>query len=88
MGVAGKEQGEFFRGFQFLHKKINANLKDLKTKEVYKQKCFLSVNAKNLNWETLSRIYLLLKYGIGAKGGKFQYHVASLEGWPQKKNNI
>ena len=39
-------------------------------KEVYKQKC-LSVIAKNLNWEILTRIQLLLKDGIGVKDGKF-----------------
>ena len=34
---------------------------------------FLSVIAKNLNWETLTRIKLLLKDGIwdGVKDGKF-----------------
>ena len=30
-----------------------------------------SVIAKNLNWEILTRMYLLLKDGMGVKDGKF-----------------
>ena len=41
-------------------------------KEVYKEKReFLPVIAKNLNWETLTRIQLLLKDGIGSKMENF-----------------
>ena len=32
---------------------------------------FLSVIAKNLNWEILTRIQLLLKDGMGVKDEKF-----------------
>ena len=38
----------------------------------------LSVIAKNLNWETLTRIYLLLKDGTGLK-------MENLKEWSQKK---
>ena len=44
-----------------------------------------SVIAKNLNWEILTRMYLLLKDGMGVKDGKFWYYVGWLEGWSQKK---
>ena len=51
MGVAGKECGNFLRGFKFLNKKINENLKYLMTKEVYKfiSKTAFVFIAKNLN---------------------------------------
>ena len=39
-------------------------------KEVY-QKILFSVIAKNLNWENLIRILLLLKDGMGVKDRKF-----------------
>ena len=41
------------------------------TKEVYKQKCFCPVITKNLNWEILTRIQLLLKDEIGLKMENF-----------------
>ena len=40
MGVAGKEQGEFFQGVAVFTEKNNENLKYLMTKKVYKRKCF------------------------------------------------
>ena len=39
-------------------------------KEVYKKMLF-SVIAKNFKWEILTRILLLLKYGMGVKDRKF-----------------
>ena len=39
-------------------------------KEGYK-KMLLSVIAKNINWEILTRIQLLLKDRMGVKDGKF-----------------
>ena len=38
----------------------------------------LSIIAKNLNWEALTRIYLLLKDGTGLK-------MENLKEWSQKK---
>ena len=46
----------------------------------------LSVIPKNLNWEVVTRIQLLLKDGMGVKDGKCKYYVGSLEGQsPNKK---
>ena len=41
------------------------------TKEVYKTKILLSVIAKNVNWEILTKILFFLKNGKGVKDEQF-----------------
>ena len=45
----------------------------------------LSFIAKSLKLEISTRIWLLLKEGMGVKDGKFYYYVGSLEGQSHKK---
>ena len=61
-GLLGKKDGGFFQGDCSFY--IKVNLKHLMEKKVYKQKMFFSVLTKNLNWEILSKISLVLNDGM------------------------
>ena len=69
-GLLGKSGVTFFRGLQFLHKKINKNLKYWTTKKVYQQKCF-SVITKNFNCEILTKNLVTFKRIDEIKDEKF-----------------
>ena len=80
-GVAGKEGVTFFRGrkgLQFSHKrKLKSEIFD--DKKVYKQKMFISVITKNLNWEILTKNLVNFKRWNGVKDEKFEYFGGSLK---------
>ena len=63
-GVAGKEQVTFFRGLQFLHKKL---LKYLTTKKCINKKTFFSVITKILNREILTQNLVTFKRRDGVE---------------------
>ena len=73
-GVAGKEGVTFFRGrkgLQFSHKhKLKSEIFD--DKKVYKQKMFISVITKNLNWEILTKNLVKFKRWDGVKDKKWK----------------
>ena len=73
MGVAGKEQDDFFkgRGQQFLHKKNKLKSEIFNDKSSLQRKLFLSAITKNSNWEILTRIQLLLKDEMSLKRENF-----------------
>ena len=54
-------------------------MKHLMTKKVYKQKMFLSLITKNLNWEILTKNLSTFKRWDEVKGEKFQYYAGSLK---------